>query len=216
MLIDERRQQVQRSLQSVKDISPQERHQIAALDLSIYDSLVLAQLRRAYHLLSLDHNFDWKTREDSWHQWRDQIMHALEGSLRYRENEALIVAIGVCSALFPIIHKGAGLMAYKILDDVVLAAQRGGWENKRERSHTRLRLKNIITRASLWWYSPNELIPNGALSPNPRPDLSVQATETAGVELEYAAARSVMRLVACILPVFWQTIDEITYITVLS
>jgi hypothetical protein len=215
MLIDERRVQVQRALQSVKGISPQERHQIAALDLAIYDSMLIAQLRRAYHMLTLDHNFDWKTREDSWHLWRDQTVHALEGSLRFRENEALIVAVGVCSALFPIIHQGAGLMAYKTLDDVALAAQRSGWENKRERSHTRLRLKNIITRASLLWYPPNDVVPNGMLSPTPRPEIGTYPTETAGVALEYNAGRSVMRLVACVLPIYWQTIDAITYVTVL-
>src|SRR5947207_727948 len=123
MLIDEHRHQVDKALHEVKGLSPEERHRIVVLDLSLYDSLVVAYLRHAHYLLSDDPHFDWKTREDAWHSWSDHVLVALSGSLRYRDNEALIVAVGVCAALFPIVHHGAGLMAYKVFDDVVLAAQ---------------------------------------------------------------------------------------------
>src|SRR5688572_4345819 len=117
--MDERKQQVAKEIQSIHGLTREDRHAILSLDLPIYDSLVVAHLRLARHLLVQDLHFDWKTREETWHTWRKNIIDALEGALRYRHNDTLIVAVGVCIALFPALHQGAGLMAYKMLDDVL-------------------------------------------------------------------------------------------------
>lgn len=208
MLIDERRQQVSKVLQTVKGIAREERQQITALDLPIYDSLVIAHLRRAHHLLGRDHTFDWKTREDAWHRWRGEMLEALEGSLRYRENDPLIVTIGVCAVLFPVVHRGAWLMAYKTLDDVAMAAQRVGYSSKRERASTHLRVKDIVTRASIWLCLPSELVTDRDLTPDQRAAISARGTEVAGLILKYADAPTVMRWVDCVIPIRWQTSGE--------
>jgi hypothetical protein len=216
MLIDERRQQVLRALQSIQGISRDERQVIAALDMAIYDSIVVAYLRRAYHLLTFDHSFDWKVREDSWHAWRDAMLDALEGSLRYRHNETLIVAVGVCAALFPLVHHGAGLMAYKILADVALAAQREGYDVKKERIRLRFRLKDIITRASIWFCPPDDLIPDAQVAPSERSTMTARYAETSGIALTYPDPDTVMRLVECVLPVRWKMQQAIIYIVPVS
>jgi hypothetical protein len=212
MLIEGRRQQVLKALQAIKGISRDERFEIAALDMAIYDSLVIAYLQRAHHLLTYDHSFDWKAREEEWHRWRDVMLDALEGSLRYRHNEPLIVAVGVCTTLFPLVHQGAGLMAYKTLADVAQAAQREGYDGKKERVRLRFRLKDVITRASVWYCPPEGLFPDTHFTPAERSALSQGCAEASGVALTYANPDTVMRLINCVLPILWQTYSGITYI----
>jgi hypothetical protein len=206
MLIKGRRQQVLKALQAIKGMSRDERFEVAALDMAIYDSLVIAYLQCAHHLLTYDHNFDWKTREDEWHRWRDVTLDVLEGSLRYRHNEPLIVAVGVCTTLFPLMHQGAGLMAYKTLTDVALAAQREGFDGKKERVRLRFRLKDVITRTSIWYCPPDDLVPNT------RGQSDEGCAEVSGIALPYTNPHAVMRLVRCVLPIHWQTHGSITYI----
>src|SRR5688572_22427225 len=62
MLIDERRQQVKHILQEIKDLTPDARQRVMALDLPVFESLVMAELCRAHQLLTQDHSFDWKQR----------------------------------------------------------------------------------------------------------------------------------------------------------
>jgi hypothetical protein len=212
MLIEERRQQVLKALYAIKGISRDECYSIAALDMAIYDSIVIAYLRCAHYLLKDDHRFSWKLREDSWHNWRDVMLDALEGSLRYRHNEPLIVALGVCTTLFPLAHQGAGLMAYKTLADVALAAQRDGYDGKKERVRLHFRLKDVITRASVWYCPPNDLIPDTDISPIERSVMPEGCTEVSGIALSHPDSARVMQLVACVLPVRWETYHLITYI----
>lgn len=208
MLIDQRRNQVSKALQTIKGIAREERQEIAALDLPIYDSLVIAHLRLAHHLLARDHAFDWKTREEAWHHWRAEMLEALEGSLRYRENDALVVTIGVCAVLFPVVHQGAWLMAYKTLNDVALAAQRVGYSSKRERAATHLRVKDIITRASIWLCLPSDLFADRDLTADQRAAISARGTEVTGLILDFPDAPTVIRWVNCVVPVRWQAAGE--------
>jgi hypothetical protein len=212
MLIEDRRHQVLKALHAIKGISSAECHAIAALDMAIYDSIVIAYLRCAYYLLKDDHSFDWKVREDSWHDWRTVMLDALEGSLRYRHNEPLIVAVGVCTTLFPLVHQGAGLMAYKTLADIALAAQREGYDGKKERVRLRFRLKDVITRASIWYCAPADLIPDAQVTLVERSDMMERCTEASGLALTYPNPEAVLRLVRCVMPVRWQTRLDTTYI----
>jgi hypothetical protein len=206
MLIDERRQQVKRVLQEIKELNPDERQRVSALDLPIFESLVIAELCRAHRLLARDHAFDWKQREEAWHEWRDHMLRAIEGSLRYHANDTLIIALGVCAALFPLVHRGAGLMGYKTLGDVLMISQRTGNARKRERAELRLRVKDLVTRVSVWECPPDQLLLHYEDA------LHGTATESAGIALDYADPKSVIDLVECVVPIRWQVRPEKTVI----
>ncbi len=214
MLIEERRRQVSRALQSIKGLSRDDRQAIAALDLPLSDSLVVAHLKLADALLARDSLFDWKRREESWHAWRAAALEALEAALRYRENDSLVVAVAACAALFPAVRHGAWLMAYKILDDVVSAAQRSGHHAKRERYRQRVRARDCIMRVSLWVESPERIYLDRDLNPAEREALAASgARETWGLALNYPDYRYVMRVVGCVIPVWWVARDGLTLIT---
>lgn len=206
MLISERQEQVKRLLQEIKGLSADERQRVCALDLPVFDSLVLAEMCRAHSLLARDHAFDWKQREREWHTWRDHILRAIEASLRYHTNDALIVALGVCTALFPLVHQGAGLMGYKTLEDVVLSSQRTGNARKHERSERRFRVKDLVTRISVWECPPDEILLGHEAEPRG------EAVETSGIALDFPDPRSVVRLVECVLPIRWQVRPDQTLI----
>ncbi len=217
MLIDERRQQVARAVESIRGLSREEQRAIAALDLPVYDSLVVAHLKLARHLLERDSDFDWKARETTWHAWREEIIGALDGALRYRENESLVVTVAVCVALFPAVHQGAQLLGYKILNDVVSAAQRAGYDPKRERVRHRTRLIDMIQRVTVWLCPPNQLIPDHVLTPLERATFTAQeATESWGLTLDYYDAVYVMHIVEAIVPILWQRHGDVTVITPLK
>lgn len=213
MLIDERRQQVARAVHAIPGLTREDRRAIIALDLPIYDSLVVAYLKLARYLLNKDSRFNWEAREKTWHMWRDQMLDALEGSLRYRENDSLIVAVAVCVTLFPAVHQGAGLMAYKILDDVVTQAQRSGYNAKRERVQLRPRVKDLIQRVSVW-IRATDLVSDAHLSPPERADLAASgATQAWGVSLNYQDAVYVMHVVNAVVPIRWLRGDTLTLLT---
>jgi hypothetical protein len=212
MLIDDRRHQVRKLLEEIKGLTSDERNRVAALDLPIFDSLTVAELCRAHGLLAHDHTFNWKQREDTWHDWRDHMIRAVEGSLRYHTNDALLITIGVSAALFPLIHHGAGLMGYKTLDDVVMASQRVGNLNKRERSEVRLRIKDMIRRVSLWWYAPDNVLLDREPSTIPYGTIYAGAVEAAGIVLDYNEPATVIRLVEVVMPIRWQTTHTKTLI----
>lgn len=206
MLVDERRQQVKRLLQEIKGLSDDERQRVGSLDLPIFESLVMAEMCRAHSLLARDHAFDWKQREQEWHAWRDHMLRAVEASLRYHTNDHLIVGMGVCAALFPLVHHGAGLMGYKTLDDVVMTSQRAGNAQKKERSEMRLRVKDHVTRISVWECPPDQLLLDFEAKSN------CEATESAGIALDYPDPKKVLRLVECVMPIRWQVRPDKTLI----
>jgi hypothetical protein len=206
MLIDERREQVKRLLQEIKGLSADERQRVVALELPIFESLVMAEMCRAHSLLARDHAFDWKQREQEWHAWRDHMLRAVEASLRYHTNDAMIIAMGVCAALFPLVHRGAGLMGYKTLDDIIMTSQRTGNANKKERAELRLRVKDLVARVSVWECPPDQLLLHHEAVSNG------EATESAGIALEYSDPKNVIRLVECVMPIRWQVRPDKTLI----
>jgi hypothetical protein len=199
---DGRQQQVQQTLANLHDLTSQDRADIASLALNVNDSIVVAHLRRAYHLLVRDPSFDWKTRENTWHAWQAVMIDALEESLRLRKNEPLVVALGVCAQLFPLADLGAGLMAYKTINDVVTIAQRGGINPKRERAYQPLHLKDRITRVPLWF------TPDGDLSETE----SDQNIEASGCALDYLNPEPVLQIVGCVLTITAIRKGNLTYI----
>ncbi len=202
MLTKEERQQVERLIKKMEGITPAQQQAVAALGLPAYESLVLAYLQLARHLLTEDSTHSWKQRESAWHLWRANIVSALEGCLRYRENEPLVLTVGVCAALFPLVHRGAGLLAYKVLDDVIAAAQRRGYTPKRERTQHLLRVRDVVRRISVWRCPSGRLALEAELTETERS--SGECVESAGLLLEYYDPAAVMALVACIVPVAWQ------------
>ena len=191
MSIHDHHPQVLAALSLLPDLTALDRAGIAALRLPVYDSIVVGHLRRAYHLLARDGDFNWELRELTWHAWQTQMSGALEDSLRLRKNEPLIVALGVCASLFPLAHQGAGLMGYKTINDAVTLAQRGGFNPKRERVNQPLRIKDWIERVPLW------VTPAGEIS-----DAEVDGSiETSGCALRYLNPEPVLEIVGCVLPI---------------
>ncbi len=190
----------------IPDLNSVDRAAIANLGLPVYDSIVVAHLRRAYHLLARDSNYSWKTRELTWHAWQTQISSAVEDSLRLRNNEPLIVALGVCASLFPLAHHGAGLMGYKTINDIVTLAQRSGINPKRERASQPLRLKDWIERVPLW------VTPDGELST----EEAENSIEASGCALHYLNPESVLQIVGCVLPIRVRRDSTITLIAIFS
>ncbi|HEC21386.1 MAG TPA: hypothetical protein ENI95_00555 [Chloroflexi bacterium] len=209
----EQQRPIERALREYRELSSQERKAIAALGLTISESRVLACLRVARHLLAQDRTLDWARREQTWHRWRDETIRALEEALRYRENEPLVLAVGVLVALYPMLGLGAWLMAYKTLEDVARVAGRRGLDIKRERISRPPRLRDLIRRTSLWVGPAGEVIGGEAPGDDRREALARQGyRETGGVALTHHTPEAVMRLVGAVMPVVWHSEGEVTLI----
>lgn len=203
-------QHILRALEHIKHLSKAEYEAISALGLPVYESLVLAYLRVAAHLFERDSSFSMLEREQKWSEWEDHFTQAVEGAMRYRENEPLVVAIGVFSALMPSVYPHAFLRGFKAMEDALHSAQRTGTEFKRERMRRR-RISDMLSRVYVWVGADGEMVRDGGLSEEERASLTERRYRGVwGVACDYHRLEPVIKLVRAVLPITSRRIDSVT------
>ncbi|GAB4477977.1 MAG: hypothetical protein Kow00124_21840 [Anaerolineae bacterium] len=196
---------VYKALQDIPLLLDEDRHAISTLGLPIYESLVIGHLKAAGELLARDDLFTMAMRQEAWARWLSAITAALDGALRYRENELLAIVVKLCAALYPALHPRAVLTGFKILDDAARYAEQGPVAiHKRERRRHYVRLQDIIVRVSAWQDAAGELYHSEVDNPTARAHrLREGWQEVSAVRLSYHRPGEVLRLLEAILPVRW-------------
>lgn len=199
------RQRILRALRDVEGLTEPERLAIAGLGLPAYESQVIGYLRVARSLLARDGMLSVMARDVAWANWLAGIDAALDGALRFSENEPLVTALGLAAALLPAAYPQARLRGFKALDDALLAAQRGVTLHKRERTVDRAHLRDRFARIIVWIGPNSELRRDDALSDNERESLRHNGyRETWGVTFASPVAAVAIRLLAYVIPIVSQ------------
>ena len=194
-------ERVRRELNEIELLSEQDRRQIAALGLPFYESAVIGYLRAACEMLRRDSSLSVLERDQAWLKWREGIDRALEGAMRFRENEPLVMAIGVLSALLPGVYPTATLRGFKAIEDVLTTAQRSAMALKRQRSKHRRRMRDRIARVSVWVGPAGDILQDTLLNDEQRSELAARGYHNVwGVQFEYHQPEGVMWLVRSVLP----------------
>lgn len=202
-------QRIRRALRELARLTPGERDAIVQLGLPIYDSLVFGYLRDAARLLAGDEAFAVMERDQAWAHWWQGMQAALQGALRLRGNEPLIMSLAIVRALLPGVYPHASLRGFKALGDALREAQRSTVSPKRERVERRERLQDRVRRVSVW------------MGPSNVPRLAADRTDTSstgpdrevwGVTFTHPKAAEIVRLVGAVLPVTSQPADGGTLI----
>lgn len=200
-----------KALAVVERLGQHEAREIAVLGLPLYESLVVGYLRAACRLLERDADFTVAARDQAWMAWQDGINPAIEGAMRFRENEPMVMAIGVLSGLLPGVYPHATLRGFKSLDDALLTAQRGAMALKRERAKHRLRMRDRISRVSVWVGPAGDIVQDPPLNDEQRRDLAGRGYQNVwGVSFNYHQPEGVAWLVRAVLPVVVQPGDGVT------
>lgn len=200
-MMSDQMERLRRALREIKMLTEHDHDSMAQLNLSMPEALVIAYLRAAHRLLEQDSTFDALGRERAWAGWLDGISEALEEALRYRENEPLVMAVGVVSALLPSLHPQAFLRGFKTLEDAVMRAQRTAISYKRERMQARRRVKDAVARAYLWLGPEGDIMEHSALTPEGRAiALASGYTGVWGVVLKAHHPEAIVRLAGTALP----------------
>jgi hypothetical protein len=197
------------ALRQIKALPGSEHSEIIGLGLPLHESLVVAHLRVAGHLLANDTSLDVLRRNETWTHWLEDITYALEHALRYRENDPLVVTLGVVRFLYLHIYPHASLRGFKALDDAISAATRELTAVKRERSRQRLDLRDVVQRAAVWVGpagGPGGLVyRDDALNGEECSMLHERGyRQVWGVEVQYSHTDRVIFLVRGVLPVACQ------------
>ncbi|HLV45332.1 MAG TPA: hypothetical protein VKY39_10255 [Aggregatilineales bacterium] len=200
-----------KALYAIERLGQDEAREIAALGLPLYESLVVGYLRAACRLLEQDANFTVAARDQAWTEWQNGINLAIEGAMRFRENEPMVMAIGVLGGLLPGVYAHATLRGFKSLEDALLTAQRGALALKRERSKYRLRMRDRISRVSVWVGPAGDILQDQPLNDEQRRALSEHGYQNVwGVSFNYHQPEGVAWLVRAVLPVVVQPGDGVT------
>lgn len=199
------RQRILRALRDVEGLTEPERLAITGLGLPPYESQVIGYLCVARSLLARDGALSVMQRDLAWAGWLEGIDAALEGALRFSENEPLVIALGLAGALLPAAYPQARLRGFKALDDALLAAQRGVTLHKRERVVDRARIRDRFARVVVWIGPDGELRRDDGLDEAERAALQgLGYRETWGVAFSSPAAREAIRLLGNAIPVVSQ------------
>ncbi len=186
---------------------------LAGLNLPLYDTLVIAYLRLARLLLADDASFNVLGRSEVWDRWYRGMLLALDGALRFRENIPLTITLGVISTLLPGLYPRASLRGFKMLQDALREAQRGGGDLRRQRSRQRIRLQDIIFRTPLWVGPAGDIVRDSDLSSGERASLLEQGyREVWGATFIYYRPDSVLPLIEAVLSVMWKTVGNTTLV----
>ncbi len=196
---------VYKALQDIPLLLDEERHAISTLGLPVYESLVIGHLKAAGELLARDDLFTVAMRQGAWARWLIETTAALDGALRYRENEPLTIAVKLCAVLYPALHPRAMLVGFKMLDDAARYAEQGPVNiHKRERRRRYMRLQDMIVRVSAWQDAAGELHHSEDDTPTVRARCLREGwQEISAVQLTYHRPGEVLRLLEAILPVRW-------------
>ncbi len=194
-----RSQRIHRALRELSRLAPEDRESIVRLELPVYDSLVLGYLKDAARLLAGDETLAVMERDRAWALWWQGMQTALQGALRLRDNEPLVMAVAVVRALLPGVYPRASLRGFKALEDALLEAQRSTISHKRERIERRQRVQDRIRRVSVW-IGPSNVVWPGA-DPPPADPARRPYREVWGTVFTHARARDIVRLVHAVLPI---------------
>lgn len=196
---------IQQDLKAIEQLSDDERQTIASLGLPLYESVVIGYLRAACHLLDRDAGWSVAFRDETWATWQAGITAAIEGTMRFRENAPLVMAIGVLGALLPGVYSQATLRGFKALDDALVTAQRSATALKRERRRQWMRLRDAIRRIDVWVGPAGDILPNEPLTAEQRTELTEHGYQNVwGVQIDYHQPEGVVWLVRAVLPVVAQ------------
>ncbi len=205
-MADHDRQPVIRALLTVEGLSRDEAVEIAALGLPIYESMAIGYLRTALRLFERDAALGADQRVAAWSAWSQGMREAVDGAMRYRENQPLIIAMGVLSALIPGLFPHASLRGFTALEEAIKAAQKQLSGIKRERAAYHPRLKDILVREQVWIGPAGEIRRGAALPAAEREALAAAGWhEVWGIHFDYFRPEEIVRLVAAVLPVAAQT-----------
>ncbi len=206
--------QIIKALRRIKELSKSSREAIAGLGLNVYESLVIGHLKQAYVLLIRDPGLDLHRRQRMWYNWRLSIRTALDDALRYRDNETLVMAVGVTAALFPTLDLRASLLAYKTLNEAALFAERRGTTYKRERSERLHRVKDRVCRIVLYVSGDGQVIAADHLSGAERHTLEEDGyRECSGISFTADYPERILRLIQVIIPVVWSVEGNLVMLT---
>lgn len=198
-------ERIRKELSAIEHLAESEHERIAVLGLPLYESMVIGYLRAACHLLAHDAELSVMARNEAWARWRDGINRALEGAMRFRENEPLVMAIGVLNALLPGVYPQASLRGFKSLEDVLATAQRSATALKRERSRRRRRMRDRILRINVWVGPAGDILQDAPLGDEQRDKLAEHGYQNVwGVKFDYHQPEGVVWLVRPVLPVVSQ------------
>lgn len=205
MPVSDRHTQILKALRQIEKLPEPDRLAIIALGLGLYDSLVLGHMKEAGILLREDASHPWQIGAVIWQKWAEATEQALENALRYRKNDALVLAVAVVVALYPILRLGARLAAYRALSNISRSAQRSGFSLKRERRAQPLRTGDIITRREFCLTPDGQIYLPSPVTGGPEAPPSDQCHERLlGIEVDYYNVEPVIRLVDAVIPVYWK------------
>jgi len=201
---------VYRALKEIPLLEDTQRREISALGLPVYESLVLGHLRAAGELLARDNLLTIDLRKEAWDRWLDDLRNALTGAMRYRENEPLLITVGICAVLYPALHPRAMLVGFKTLDDAAaLAEYELNPRRKREGARGWLRFQDVLRRTSAWLRPDGRLLPAADLSPADQRALCENGCREVGaILLRYKHAERVTEIAKSILPLVTLTTHD--------
>jgi hypothetical protein len=142
---------------SIPDLTAQDGHLIAMLELSIYESMVVGHLRRAVGLLGRDASFSEAQRREMWRTWQTEATQSLDGALRYREREPLVLTVAVTADLIPGLYPHAKTISYYAAMRGLITNAKRRWSPKTERRRRALPLSEVVVRMPVW------VLPEGTL-----------------------------------------------------
>lgn len=200
---------IRRELNAIEELTDADRERVMHLGLPQYESTVIGYLRAACRLLERDGEMSVLERSNAWARWQAGIDQALEGAMRFRENEQLVMAIGVLCGLLPGVYSHATLRSFKALEDALTTAQRCATVLKRERSRYRRRMRERVERVSVWVGPAGDILQDHSLNDRQRQELQKRGYENVwGVQFSYHQPEGVMWLVRAVLPVVAQSGEQ--------
>lgn len=193
---------IRRELRAIEQLTDADRDRVVFMGLPQYESTVIGYLRAACHLLESDGEMSVLERDLTWSRWQAGVDQAIEGAMRFRENEQLVMAIGVLCGLLPGVYPRATLRGFKSLEDALATAQRCATALKRERARHRRRMRERVERLSVWVGPAGDILQDRPLNDLQRQELRQRGYENVwGVQFNYHQPEGVMWLVRAVLPV---------------
>ncbi|NDJ35991.1 MAG: hypothetical protein GYB64_15150 [Chloroflexi bacterium] len=184
---------------------------IARLNLSIYESMVIGYLRQAHYKLRM-------RRSLSVDEWQAHIIHAVDGALRYREREQMIMAMALAMTLITTVHGGTwGLQ--RAFEQVQRSALRRVQVKKAERRVRRLVPSDMIRRIPVWVKLPDAVIAGYNVPAEAAERMRMTGySEVWGIEFAHRISdvNGILLRLEGVMPIIWRMDGDLTLIAPLE